>query len=138
MIHEKLQWTGIAIRQQKKTMSAQTNFISPEQANNLVAKYNCFQACESKEFTTVDLLKTSRHIPPLCIKADFQSVLRTLESLFTTFVLFHVRRHKMQHFASTYMKQIQTLCQPPFSTRSFMPHFPDISLDENLHSCKNQ
>ena len=28
-------------------------------------------------------------------KADFQSVLRTLESLFTTFVLFHVRRHKM-------------------------------------------
>ena len=30
-----------------------------------------------------------------CLKADFQSVLRTLESLFTTFVLFHVRRHKM-------------------------------------------
>ena len=29
------------------------------------------------------------------IKADFQSVVRTLESLFTTFVLFHVRRHKM-------------------------------------------
>ena len=29
------------------------------------------------------------------LKADFQSVLRTLESLFTTFVLFHVRRHKM-------------------------------------------
>ena len=29
------------------------------------------------------------------VKADFQSVLRTLESLFTTFVLFHVRRHKM-------------------------------------------
>ena len=28
-------------------------------------------------------------------KADFQSILRTLESLFTTFVLFHVRRHKM-------------------------------------------
>ena len=28
------------------------------------------------------------------VKADFQSVLRTLESLFTTF-LFHVRRHKM-------------------------------------------
>ena len=27
-------------------------------------------------------------------KADFQSVLHTLESLFTTFVLFHVRRHK--------------------------------------------
>ena len=30
-----------------------------------------------------------------CLKADFQSVLRTLESLFTTFVLFHVRRHKI-------------------------------------------
>ena len=30
-----------------------------------------------------------------CFKDDFQSVLRTLESLFTTFVLFHVRRHKM-------------------------------------------
>ena len=29
------------------------------------------------------------------VKADFQSVLRTLDSLFTTFVLFHVRRHKM-------------------------------------------
>ena len=29
------------------------------------------------------------------IKADFQSVLRTLQSLFMTFVLFHVRRHKM-------------------------------------------
>ena len=29
------------------------------------------------------------------LKADFQSVLRTLESLLTTFVLFHVRRHKM-------------------------------------------
>ena len=29
------------------------------------------------------------------IKADFQSVPRTLESLFTTLVLFHVRRHKM-------------------------------------------
>ena len=29
------------------------------------------------------------------LKADFQSVLRTLESLFTTFVLLHVRRHKM-------------------------------------------
>ena len=29
------------------------------------------------------------------LKADFQSVLRTLESLFTTFALFHVRRHKM-------------------------------------------
>ena len=29
------------------------------------------------------------------IKADFQSGLRTLESLFTTFVLFHVRCHKM-------------------------------------------
>ena len=29
------------------------------------------------------------------LKADFQSVLRTLESLFTTFVLFHVRCHKM-------------------------------------------
>ena len=29
------------------------------------------------------------------LKADFQSVLRTLESLFTTFVLVHVRRHKM-------------------------------------------
>ena len=28
-------------------------------------------------------------------KDDFQSVLRTLESLFTTSVLFHVRRHKM-------------------------------------------
>ena len=28
-------------------------------------------------------------------KADFQSVLRTLENLFTTLVLFHVRRHKM-------------------------------------------
>ena len=28
------------------------------------------------------------------IKADFQSVLRTLESLFTTSVLCHVRRHK--------------------------------------------
>ena len=37
-------------------------------------------------------------------KADFQSVLRTLSSLFTTFVLFHVRRHKMKYFASTYMK----------------------------------
>ena len=31
----------------------------------------------------------------VCFKADFQSVLRTLKSLFTTFVLFHVRRHKM-------------------------------------------
>ena len=31
----------------------------------------------------------------LKIKDDFQSVLRTFESLFTTFVLFHVRRHKM-------------------------------------------
>ena len=31
----------------------------------------------------------------ISLKADFQSVLRTLESLFTTFVLFHVRRHKM-------------------------------------------
>ena len=29
------------------------------------------------------------------LKADFQSVLRTLESLFTTFVLSHVRSHKM-------------------------------------------
>ena len=29
------------------------------------------------------------------VKADFQCVLRTLESLFTTFVLFHVRHHKM-------------------------------------------
>ena len=29
------------------------------------------------------------------LKADFQSVLRTLESLFTTFVLCLVRRHKM-------------------------------------------
>ena len=28
-------------------------------------------------------------------KADFQSVLRTLEGLFTTLVLFHVRCHKM-------------------------------------------
>ena len=28
-------------------------------------------------------------------KVDFQSLLRTLETLFTTFVLFHVRRHKM-------------------------------------------
>ena len=28
-------------------------------------------------------------------KTDFQSVLRTLETLFTTFVLFHARRHKM-------------------------------------------
>ena len=39
-------------------------------------------------------------------KADFQSVLRTLESLFTTFVLLHVRRHKMKHSAATctYMK----------------------------------
>ena len=31
----------------------------------------------------------------MSLKADFQSVLRTLESLFTTFVLFHVRRYKM-------------------------------------------
>ena len=31
----------------------------------------------------------------LDIKADFQSGLRTLESLFTNFVLFHVRCHKM-------------------------------------------
>ena len=37
-------------------------------------------------------------------KADFQPILHTLESLFTTFVMFHVRGHKMQHFASTYMK----------------------------------
>ena len=29
------------------------------------------------------------------VKADFQSVLRTLAGLFTTFVLFHVRCHKM-------------------------------------------
>ena len=29
------------------------------------------------------------------LKADFQSVLCTIESLFTTFVLFHVRLHKM-------------------------------------------
>jgi hypothetical protein len=29
------------------------------------------------------------------IKDDFQSVLRTLESLFTFFVSIHVRRHKM-------------------------------------------
>ena len=36
-------------------------------------------------------------------KGDFQSVLRTLESLFMT-VLFYVRRHKMKHFAHTYMK----------------------------------
>ena len=31
----------------------------------------------------------------LVLKADFQSVLRTLQSLFMTFVLFRVRRHKM-------------------------------------------
>ena len=38
------------------------------------------------------------------IKDDFQSVLRTLESLFRIFVLFDVRRYKMLHFTSTYMK----------------------------------
>ena len=31
----------------------------------------------------------------ISVKADFQSVLRTRESLFTFFVLFHVRRHEM-------------------------------------------
>ena len=30
-----------------------------------------------------------------CVKADFQYVLRTLESLFMFFVLLHVRHHKM-------------------------------------------
>ena len=33
-----------------------------------------------------------------CLKDNFQSALRTLESLFAFFVLFHVRRHKMKTF----------------------------------------
>ena len=40
----------------------------------------------------------------LCFKADFQSVLRTLESLFMLFVLRHVRQHKCKYFLTTYMK----------------------------------
>ena len=40
-------------------------------------------------------LKELKNVESWVLKADFQSVLRTLESLFTTFVLFHVRRHKM-------------------------------------------
>ena len=52
--------------------------ISPEQANDLVAKYNCFQACESKELTTVDLLKISTHIPPLCIK--YQNIFQQIQT----------------------------------------------------------
>ena len=41
-------------------------------------------------------IPTTKRRPDTChLKADFQSVLRALESLFTTFVLFHVRRHKM-------------------------------------------
>ena len=35
------------------------------------------------------------YLTPHVLKDDFQSVLRTLESLFAVFVLFHVRHHKM-------------------------------------------
>ena len=35
------------------------------------------------------------YVTNLKFKADFQSVLGTFESSFTTFVLLHVRRHKM-------------------------------------------
>ena len=54
---------------------------------------------DSQHLTWLDLQWTW-----FSLKADFQSVLRTLETLFTTFVLFHLRRDNMKHFASTYMK----------------------------------
>ena len=39
--------------------------------------------------------KSVNQMVPDPIKDDFQSVLRSLEGFFTTFVLFPVRRHKM-------------------------------------------
>jgi len=44
--------------------------------------------------------------PTRYVGDDCQSLLRTRECLFTIFVLFHVRHHKMQHFATTCMKYI--------------------------------
>ena len=41
------------------------------------------------------LCKALCNILRYLLKDDLQSVLRTLESLFTTSVLFHVRRHKI-------------------------------------------
>ena len=41
------------------------------------------------------------------VKADFQSVLRTLESLFMFFVLVHVRHHKMLTFRN-YLHEVNS------------------------------
>jgi len=42
------------------------------------------------------LIKSNFHSSEfVCFKDDFQSVLRTLENLFTVFVLFPVRYHKL-------------------------------------------
>jgi len=59
------------------------------------------------------------------IKDDFQAVLRTLESLFTFFVLIHVRRHKVftafwfhskvlaKCTVETDLCKFKVSCQPP-------------------------
>ena len=72
-------------------------------------------------------------------KADFQSVLRTLESLFTTFcfvlcktsqnVAFRIYLHEVnwKFYVNRHYRR-EALC--------FI--LSNISLDENLHSCKNQ
>ena len=52
----------------------------------------CSRILEMYTVCYVDILSTMKNI---LIKADFQSILHTLESLFTTFVLFHVRCQKM-------------------------------------------
>ena len=43
-------------------------------------------------------------IPVSNLKGDFQSILYNLVSLFALFLLIYVRRHKMQHFATSHMK----------------------------------
>ena len=53
------------------------------------------QSTELQNFMAAKLKGNFFVLLRVAFKDDFQSVLRTLESLFTTFVLFHVRRHKM-------------------------------------------
>ena len=74
------------------------------------------------------------------LKADFQSVLRTLESLFTTQFCFVSCKASQNVAFRIYLHEVNSNfhVNRHFRREALCFILPDISLDENFHSCKNQ
>lgn len=67
----------------------------PSRLESKQCKYSFLVVCFLVFPFFAKLCKVLCNVLRYLLKDDLQSVLRTLESLFTTSVLFHVRRHKI-------------------------------------------